>query len=355
LHIERARLVELGWDESFDTSLARLCDPTLEPGRIAADHGVDVLVHTARGRARAGLAAALRDGGRPVAVGDWVAIRPAAGPPEVAAILDRRTAIARKVPDAEVREQVLAANVDIVFIATALDGDFNVRRVERLLTVAYQSGATPAVLLTKSDVGPVDASLAAVEGIAPSVPVVPVSPLTGAGVDAVRKLLAPGRTAVLVGSSGVGKSTLINRLLGIDVLRTGDVHRTGQGRHTTTRRELLLVPSGGVVIDTPGLREIQLWTGEEALDRLFADVEDLTLRCRFSNCRHGGEPGCAVAAALADGRLDPDRWTGFRKLQRELRAVEARSNARLRAEDQRRWKAIRRAARGDVAAKHGGG
>lgn len=349
-------LARLGWDDRLAHDLAALGDPVLQPARVGADHGAEVLVHTDGDARRARLAAALR-GDRRAAVGDWVALRGGGDQPEVAAILPRRTAISRKVPDQEVREQVLAANVDVVLVATALDADFNVRRIERLLTVAYQSGAMPAVVLTKSDVRSpeaADAAAAEVAGVAPGVPVLTVSPLTGAGVDDVRGLVPPGCTAVVIGSSGVGKSTLINRLVGTDVLRTGDVHRTGQGRHTTTHRELFLVPSGGVMIDTPGLREIQLWVGEEALDRLFADIEDLTLRCRFANCGHRSEPGCAVRAALADGSLDNGRWAGYRKLQRELRAIEVRSDARARSEERRHWIALTRAGRDRSHAKRQG-
>jgi ribosome biogenesis GTPase len=158
---------------------------------------------------------------------------------------------------------------------------------------------------------------------------------------------------VLIGSSGVGKSTLINRLTGSGQLRTGDVHRSGQGRHVTTRRELFVLPGQGVVIDTPGLREIQLWAGQEALDQAFQDVEEIVLRCRFSDCRHEGEPGCAVAAALADGTLDPARWASYQKLQRELRSIEVRADARLQIEERRRWKALQNAARSRMIAKRG--
>jgi len=348
-----AWLYELGWNSHFAESLAALGDRSLSPGRVGADYGADFLVHLDSGTARADLSRELRTAGRHIAVGDWVALRAGGDRPEIAAVLDRQSAIRRKTPDMEVSEQVLAANVDVIFIATALDGDFNPRRVERLLTVAYQSGAAPVVLLTKADAGDAEAALAETRAVAPGVPALAISSRTGEGLDGVRQAIGRGRTAVLIGSSGVGKSTLINRLVGSQHLRTGAVHRSGQGRHVTTRRELFVLPGEGVVIDTPGLREIQLWAGEEALDQAFEDVEELVLSCRFSDCSHEGEPGCAPAAALADGTLDPDRWASYRKLQRELRSIEVRASARLQIEERRRWKALQKEAKSQMVAKRG--
>jgi ribosome biogenesis GTPase len=348
-----AWLSELGWNSDFADSLGALADTSLSPGRVGADYGLDFLVHLPSGTTRAHLARDLRAAGRRIAVGDWVGLRQTRDRAEISAVLERRSAITRKTPDMEVSEQVIAANVDVVFIATALDGDFNPRRVERLLTVAYQSGAAPVVLLTKADVAGAEDVLAEAQGLAPGVPVLAISSRTGAGVDGVRQAIGRGRTAVLIGSSGVGKSTLINRLVGSQQLRTGDVHRSGQGRHVTTRRELFVLPGEGVVIDTPGLREIQLWAGEAALDHAFQDVEELVLGCRFSDCGHEGEPGCAAAAALADGTLDPARWASYRKLQRELRSIEVRADARLQIEERRNWKALQSAARSHMVAKRG--
>jgi ribosome biogenesis GTPase / thiamine phosphate phosphatase len=355
-------LAELGWDTDFAERLAELGDPTLEPARVAADHGARLLVHVARGAEPAALAAALRAGERPV-VGDWGATA-RRGSLEVRSVLARRSAIRRKVPEDESREQILAANVDLVIIATALDGDFNQRRIERLLTLAYQGGAAPLVLLTKADLAPPGAAPAALDGVsavAPGVPTLVVSTRTAEGLEALRDHLHAGRTAVLLGSSGVGKSTLVNRLLGAGVLPTRETHRTGQGRHTTSHRQLLLLPGGGAVIDTPGLRELQLWAGrdgglqrgDDGLGGVFGDVEGLARECRFADCRHEREPGCAVQEAMDDGRLDPARLASYRKLGRELRRVRARTDARLRAEELRRWKALTRAGREQGRAKRG--
>jgi len=232
--------------------------------------------------------------------------------------------------------------VDLASIARPADTDCNLRRIERLLTGAYQSGSAPVVVLTKVDLNNPDRFEAELETIAAGVPVLAVSARTGAGIETVRLHLSRGKTAVLVGSSGVGKSTLINRLLGEEVLRTAEVHQSGQGRHTTSHRELLKVPGGGLVIDTPGLREIQLWAGAEALAEVFLDIEELALRCRFTDCRHETEPACAVVAALGGGTLEASRFASYRKLQAELRAIEVKADVRLQIEERRKWKLIHR-------------
>ncbi|OLD73035.1 MAG: ribosome small subunit-dependent GTPase A, partial [Chloroflexi bacterium 13_1_20CM_66_33] len=236
-------------------------------------------------------------------------------------------------------------NIDVVLLASAVGPDFNPRRIERLLTVAYQSGGAPVVLLTKADLDevlPYERQLAA---IVPAVPVVAVSGLRGDGVQELRAYLLRGKTAVLIGSSGVGKSTLINHLLGAESLPTAEVHRSGQGRHTTSHRQLIKLPGGSMIIDTPGLREVQIWAGGDTLGVAFADIDDLARGCRFTDCRHRQEPGCAVIAAEAGGALDTSRLTNYRKLQGELRAIEVRADIRLRLEERRKWKVIHRAVR----------
>jgi ribosome biogenesis GTPase len=336
---DRAELEELGWNERFALAFDALHDDDVQPGRLAADYGTKFLVQLAGSAPLATLAGSLREA-RLVAVGDWVAVRHTPEATEIRAVLLRQSAITREAPGTETAAQVIAANVDLVFIATSADSDFNLRRIERLLTVAYQSGAAPVIVLTKVDLNNPDPFEAELETIAAGVPVVAVSGRTGAGIEAVRLYLSRGKTAVLVGSSGVGKSTLINRLLGEEVLRTANVHKSGQGRHTTSHRQLLKVPGGGLVIDTPGLREIQLWAGAEALTEVFLDIEELALGCKFTDCRHETEPDCAVVAALEGGTLDASRFASYRKLQRELRAIEVKADVRLQIEARRKWKVI---------------
>jgi ribosome biogenesis GTPase len=236
---------------------------------------------------------------------------------------------------------VLAANLDVVFIVSSLNEDLNLRRLERYLTLAWESGATPVILLTKADLHPdPDAAAAEVGTIAYGVPVHPLSARTGAGVAAVREHLLPGVTAALLGSSGVGKSTLVNTLTGEELLATQAIRDDGRGRHTTTRRELVVLPGGGLVIDTPGLRELQLWEADEGLEEAFEDVAELAAQCRFSDCAHETEPGCAIQAALEDGRLTHERWESYVKLQRELEHLERRLDKRAQAEEKRRWRAV---------------
>jgi ribosome biogenesis GTPase / thiamine phosphate phosphatase len=347
---DRAELEELGWNDRFAGAFDALGGKELQPGRLAADYGTKFLVQLAGSAPLATLGSALREA-RQVAVGDWVAVRKTKQATEIRAVLPRQSAITREAPGVQTAEQVIAANVDLVFIATSADSDFNLRRIERLLTVAYQSGAAPVIVLTKVDLNNPDPFEAELETIAAGVPVVPVSARTGAGIEAVRLHLSRGKTAVLVGSSGVGKSTLINRLLGEEVLRTADVHKSGQGRHTTSHRQLMKVPGGGLVIDTPGLREIQLWAGAEALSEVFVDIEELALGCRFTDCRHETEPACAVVAALEGGTLDPSRFASYRKLQRELRAIEVKADVRLQIEERRKWKVIHKSVKQQTQVK----
>lgn len=234
----------------------------------------------------------------------------------------------------------MAANVDLAFVVAAAT-DVNARRIERYLTIAWQSGAVPIVLLTKADVAESPDDLRAeLEAVSLGAPVVVTSSITGEGLSAITSLLRPALTGVLLGPSGAGKSTLINRIIGTEVMRTRLTHRSGEGRHMTSHRQLIQLPGGGMIIDTPGLREAQLWAGEQGLGNLFEDVEELALRCRFTDCRHETEPGCAIKVAIADGTLDPDRFASYGKLQRELRAVAAKNDVRIRAEERRKWKQL---------------
>ncbi len=346
-------LESLGWDAAWASELEGLEQPDLIPGRVAAQHRGAYAVWTETGDVRAEVAGALyyerAVGGILPAVGDWVGLRgrTEAGRARIHAVLGRRSAITRKTPDRNSVDQVLAANVDLIFLLSGLDDDFSLRRLERYLTTAWESGAEPVVVLTKTDLC-ADASevVLAAEGVAIGVPLLPVSNVTGEGLDAVEPYLRPGRTAVLLGSSGVGKSTLLNRLAGEELMRTAEVAADGTGRHTTTHRELLRLPSGGLVIDTPGLRELQLFEGD--VSAAFSDVEALAAECRFRDCAHEREPGCAVLAAVDNGVLELDRLRSWRKLQRELASIAARTDKRLHAERKRRWKQHARAIRTNV-------
>jgi ribosome biogenesis GTPase len=279
------------------------------------------------------------------AVGDWVSVLKGEPVSAIQGVVDRRTVFSRKSAGVETREQVLAANVDVAFVVAAAT-DVNARRIERYLTMAWQSGAVPVVLLTKSDIADsLDELRGELEAVAMGTHVVVTSAVTGDGIDEIVRELQPARTGVLLGPSGAGKSTLINRIVGSDLMRTRLIHRSGEGRHMTSHRQLVQLPQGGMIIDTPGLREAQLWEGDEALVNVFEDIEELALTCRFTDCGHATEPGCAIKAALDAGTLDAGRFQSYRKLQRELRAVAAKTDARVRLEERRKWKQIAIAAK----------
>jgi ribosome biogenesis GTPase len=237
-------------------------------------------------------------------------------------------------------EQVVAANVDTIFLVSGLDREFNLRRIERYLTLAWGSGATPVVILNKSDISPdLESRVAEVQAVAVGVSIHPLSAALGLGLEQLAPYFAPGRTVALLGSSGVGKSTLINRLLGEDLLPVQSVRESDdRGRHTTSRRELVLLPSGALIIDTPGLREVQLWSDEEGVGGAFGDIEDLARGCRFRDCTHTHEAGCAVKEASTSGTLLPARLKSYRKLQRELRHLAFRQSFRRMQEEKAKWK-----------------
>jgi ribosome biogenesis GTPase len=329
-------LRELGWTPD----LAEQLEPGLVPGRVAAAHrgAFDVWLET--GEVRSSLPGKLLHEGLDVAVGDWTGL----GEGLIRQVLPRRSAIVRNAASNQQRltsGQTLAANVDVAFVVTSLGPDLEPRRIERYLVTIWESGATPEIVLTKADRMEDPWELVAeVEGIALGVPVHVVSAVTGQGCDALRARIQPGTTAVLLGSSGVGKSTLVNHWLGEEVMATNETRSDDdEGRHTTTVRQLLVLPGGGLVLDSPGIRELQLWdVGAGALDATFSDVEEFAAECRFGDCSHQHEPGCAVLAAVESGALAPERLQSWRKLQRELRAMAIRTDVLLRKEEARKWR-----------------
>jgi ribosome biogenesis GTPase len=341
-------LRELGFAGPVAESFAPFAAQGLVPGRVVAGHTRLLRVRTEEGEVLAEPAGSLRHQARAPeerpAVGDWVALRPREGGHRavVQAVLPRRTAFVRRAAGGKTVAQVLAANVDTVFLVMGLDGDFNLRRIERALVLAWESGAEPVVLLNKADVcDDVPGRRAEVEAVALGVPVLVVAAKPGEGLDTLAPWLVPGRTVALLGSSGVGKSTLVNRLLGREKQKTREVLAADQrGRHTTSLRELIPLPGGALLLDTPGLRELQLWSEGAGLRAVFEDVHELSSACRFTDCRHETEPGCAVRAAVEDGRLDPSRLASFHKLQAELRALSVREDPLKRRAERNRWKAI---------------
>ena len=340
-------LEALGWSAFFEDAFEPFRQEGIIPARVAIRHHGPCVLLTEHGEL-GGVPAGRLDEAELPAVGDWVAARPLPGERKavIEAVLPRRSAFMRKEAWRRTIQQVVAANVDTVFLVTAFGSDLNVRRLERYLAAAWESGAEPAIVVNKADVASDPAAeLAAAEEIAFGVPIHAVSAATGEGMAALERYLLPGRTIALLGSSGVGKSTLVNRLCGRTLLATAETRADGRGRHTTSHRELVPMPGGALLLDTPGMRELQLWGTDEGLERTFADIATLASRCRFNDCAHEAEPGCAVRAALDDGSLPADRWESFRKLQRELYWLEVRQNARLSADERKKRRAFARSLR----------
>ncbi|MCC6415626.1 MAG: ribosome small subunit-dependent GTPase A [Opitutaceae bacterium] len=347
-------LSSLGWNDALAADFQPLSSLDCQPARVvcAHKHACDVLTPAGLFSAECTgrmLHEASTTADLPV-VGDWVALRlrPGEARGDIHTVLPRRTRFSRRAAGTRNEEQIVAANLDTVFLVSSLDQNYNLRRIERFLLLAWESGAEPVVVLNKADLHPDPAAACAeVAAVAPGVPVAVLSALDATGLDALAPWLLPGRTIALLGSSGVGKSTLTNRLLGADAQLVSDISNANyKGRHTTTRRELLVAPSGALVIDTPGLREIQFWQSDAAaVDETFADIGPLAARCRFHDCQHHGEPGCAIEAALESGELDAARWQSYQKLQREQAYAARKADAVLDRAARRSWKKLTQAAR----------
>jgi ribosome biogenesis GTPase len=353
-------LAALGWDDVYQQQFDAQNVPGSLPARVVSEQRALYQVLTENGQLQAEISGKFRNqvevSARFPAVGDWVVVVPVTGEPKGAihALLPERSRFSRqsaggreRLSGGKTQEQILAANIDTVFIVGAMDGgrSSNMRRIERYLTLAWNSGAVPVVLLNKTDLCPdVPGFLRSLEAVTAGVDVHAVSAKEKTGLEALNQYLLRGKTVAFLGSSGVGKSALINALLGYERQDVGDVReRDRTGRHTTTSRELILLPGGGAVIDTPGMREIQMWAGEDDLENTFDDITTLAGSCRFKDCRHNSEPGCAVKEAIERGELDSKRFEYFKKLQKEIHYHQARQAGSLRIEEKLRWRKIAKA------------
>ena len=343
---------QYGWSDALSYDFAPFAARDLTPGRVIVQRRGQYDVICDAGELVAEISGRLAheavEGGFPV-VGDWVAmsIPTGDGAATIHAVLPRRTSFLRKAAGVGQVAQVVAANVDVALLVAALNADFNPRRLERYLATAWQSGAAPVVVLTKADLcDDVEAAVAATQAVAIGVPVLAISATTGFGLEALRAHVRPGQTAALVGSSGAGKSTLVNALAGESRMAVGDIREAdARGRHTTTHRELVLLPDGALILDTPGMRELALMDADEGVSATFEDIEALAETCKFRDCHHGNEPGCAIQAALADGSLDPDRWRSYGKLQKEAAFFDRKEDRAARNAERQKWVAISKAQR----------
>lgn len=341
-------LATLGWEPHFEQHFRGHKDAGLIPARIAQEHKLTYTVFCAIGELNARVSGRFQHEASGLfdfpSVGDWVAITPLVNERKatIHACLPRKSSFSRKVKGAATEEQIVAANIEILLIVSGLDHDFNIRRIERYLTLAWDSGVTPVVVLNKVDLCPdIHARVTEVEMIAFATRIHPISAIENRGLDQLQTYFRPGKTAALVGSSGVGKSTIINSLLGKERQITKDVRASdGRGRHATTMRELILLPTGGIIIDNPGMRELQLWADGDSLTSSFGDIEELAANCRFSDCSHSREPGCTVQAAIENGDLDPARFQSYLKLQKELRHLATRQDWHAREEERQKWRKI---------------
>lgn len=345
-------LSNYGWKEFYAHSFQPYSADGYEAGRIVLEYNHLYRVYTGQGELLADVAGKLRHEAASRAdlpvVGDWVVLQPRTeeGKATIHAVLPRQSEFVRKAAGSRTEVQVVGANIDTVFLVTALHHDFNVRRLERYLVVALESGAKPVIVLSKADLcDEVEGRLTEIKKVAKDVPVHAISIVNQNGLDELSPYFRRGETVALLGSSGVGKSTLINHLIGRDIQKVKEIREhDGRGQHTTTHRELILLPQGGLVLDTPGMRELQLWDGEESLQLAFDDIETLAGSCYFNDCRHRDEPRCAVREALTEGKLDAARYQSYEKLQKELKHVALKQDINAQLTEKKRWKKLSRLA-----------